>query len=230
MSGSVGPAHDDPVLEWSRARERVSRLVRETDAAALSRRVPACPDWTALDLLRHVVGLGADVLAGDEPDDHNPRWTQAQVDARRDRGAEELLAEWEALASDLERWMAAHGSRPLNDVVIHEQDLRGALGVPGRSDSAGFALVRERMAGRFAAALDGLPPVALVAPDWTWCSEGPAERATTVLRASGFDLGRALTSRRTRAQLASYVERGDVTGYLGAFSGLGDLPEQPLPE
>lgn len=33
--------------------------------------VPACPDWTAHDLFSHMVGLGADVLVGDQPDDHN---------------------------------------------------------------------------------------------------------------------------------------------------------------
>lgn len=221
---------EDPVLEWSRARARVAALVRATDASARARRVPACPDWTVLDLLRHVVGLGAEVLAGNEPDDHDAGWTQAQVDERRDHDAEALLAEWDQLAPDLQRWMRVHGSRPLNDVVIHEQDLRGALGVPGGRESAGFALVRDRMAGRLATAVGDLPPIALVAPDWAWCSDGPAERAPTLLRAPAYDLGRALTSRRTRQQLVSYVERGDVTPYLPAFAGLGDLPERPLPE
>ncbi|WP_030484132.1 maleylpyruvate isomerase N-terminal domain-containing protein [Nocardioides aequoreus] len=220
----------DPVHEWARARARVSVLVREADATALARRVPACPGWTVLDLLRHMVGLGADVLAGNEPDDHDASWTQAQVDQRRDHDADALLAEWDLLAPDLERWMQAHGSRPLNDVVIHEQDLRGALGVPGARESAGFALVRDRMAGRLATAVAELPPVALVAPDWSWCSDGSVAQAPTLLRAPGYDLGRALTSRRTREQLVSYVERGDVAAYLPAFAGLGDLPERPLPE
>ena len=52
-------------------------------------------------------------------------------------------------------WMREHGSRPLNDVVIHEQDLRGAVGVVGGRDSDGLRIVRDRMAARFAAAVDG---------------------------------------------------------------------------
>lgn len=139
----------DPVAAWSAAHERVCALVASLPAEQVEARVPACPDWKVRDLLSHVVGLGADVLAGDEPDDHHQTWTAAQVDARRDRSAAELIAEWRALAPDLVAWMREHGSRPLNDVVIHEQDLRSAVGRPGARDTDGFALVRDRMAERF---------------------------------------------------------------------------------
>ncbi|QIG45182.1 maleylpyruvate isomerase family mycothiol-dependent enzyme [Nocardioides anomalus] len=214
----------DPIAEWSAAHERVCGLVEALSADALERRVPACPDWTARDLLAHMIGLGADVLAGDEPDDHHAGWTQAQVEARRDRSGAELVAEWRALAPDLVAWMADHGSRPLNDVVIHEQDLRSAVDRPGARDTAGFALVRDRMAERFGrSAPDGL---ALVGDTWRW---GPLD-APTRLRASDFDLGRALTSRRTAQQLRSWTEAGDVAPYSDAFAGLGDLPAHALPE
>lgn len=222
----------DALAEWSRSRHRVVALVREASSEALGGRVPACPDWTCLDLVRHMVGLGADVLAGDEPDDHDPRWTQAQVDARASRSAEELLGEWDALAPELLTWMSGHGSRPLNDVVIHEQDLRGALGVPGVRESAGVAIVRDRLAQRLARRLDGrddLTSVELVAPAWRWSSQ-PGDEPGLVLAASGFDLARALSSRRTPEQLASYATRGDVTAYLPALAILGDLPTEPLPE
>ena len=61
----------DPVQAWRDAFDRVCALVERLDAAELAATVPACPDWTVRDLLSHMVGLGADVLAGDEPDDHN---------------------------------------------------------------------------------------------------------------------------------------------------------------
>lgn len=220
----------DEVQEWAGARARVVELVRGATDAQLQQRVPACPDWSALDLVRHMTGVGADVLAGDEPDDHHSGWTQAQVDSRQDRSADEVVGEWDDLSDDLVRWMLEHGSRPLNDVVIHEQDLRGALERPGARDTDGFALVRERMAERLAAALEGRPPLALVAPNWQWCSSGGVDEADTVLSADGFDLGRALTSRRTAQQLRSWVTKGDVEPYLDAFAGLGDLPLDPLPE
>ena len=221
----------DEVQAWREAHERVCALVTGVPREATEERVPACPDWTVRDLLSHVVGLGADVLDGDEPDDHNEAWTQAQVDARRDRSVEELVAEWRGLADDLEAWMREHGTRPLGDVTIHEQDLRSALGVPGARDSAAFAAVRDRMVGRFASRVEGLPTIALVGESWTWTSDGgPADASTVVVTASDFDLGRALMSRRTADQLRSWTARGDIEQHLAAFEVLGSLPEAPLPE
>lgn len=224
--------------EWQAVLDRVGGLVAdtvETDGEqALDLRVPACPDWSARDLLAHMVGLVADVLDGDEPDDHNPGWTQAQVDARRGRTGAEILDEWESHAAAMRSYVAEQDPRPLNDAIIHEQDLRGALDRPGARDTAGLASVRETLAGRFAGQLDGqgadLAPVALRSTDdgWSWTSGD--EPPGVVLEASGFDLARALTSRRTASQLASYVVAGDVSPYVDAFAQLGDLPEQELPE
>ena len=69
--------------------------------------MPACPDWTVRDLLSHMVGLGADVVAGDEPDDHNAAWTREQVQTRRDRDVAALVAEWQAVAEPLRAWTDA---------------------------------------------------------------------------------------------------------------------------
>ncbi|NUR09160.1 MAG: maleylpyruvate isomerase family mycothiol-dependent enzyme [Nocardioidaceae bacterium] len=221
------------IEEWQAARSRVVALVGGLGDELLGTHVPACPDWTVRDLLSHMVGLGADVVAGDEPDDHNATWTQAQVDARANRTAAELLDEWAEVAPRLVSWMEHHGVRPLNDVVIHEQDLRSALGRPGGRETLGFRLVRERMLERFAAIVETLPPLTLVghASDgtgWRWSSDHDAQGA--LVEASSFDLSRALTSRRTAEQLRGWTVRGDVTPFLGAFARLGPLPREPLPE
>ena len=221
----------DEVRAWREAQERVCALVEGVDEQAMEQRVPACPGWTGRELLSHMVGLGADVLGGDEPDDHNERWTQAQVDARQGRAVGELVGEWRGLADDLEAWMRAHGTRPLGDVVIHEQDLRSALGAPGARDTAAFAAVRQRMVGRFAGRVEGLPAIALVGESWSWVSDaGAAQEAAVVVSASDFDLGRALMSRRTPDQLRAWTTRGDVEGHLEAFGVLGPLPGERLPE
>ncbi len=220
----------DPAELWRDAMRRVCALVTEASAEQMGATVPACPGWSARDLLSHMVGLGADVLDGDEPDDHNSAWTHAQVAARTERSTGELVEEWQGLADDLVAWMHDHGSRPLADVVIHEQDLRGALRRPGAHDTPELAVVRDRMAGRFADAVRNLPPIALVGPGWTWCSDGPAASAATQVSAPDHDLARALMSRRSAGQLRTWTSRGDVTAYLDAFAGLGPLPDQPLPE
>ena len=153
----------DLIDEWAQAQARVIELVAPLTAEQAAVRVPACPDWTVRDLLSHMVGLGADVVAGDEPDDHNAVWTEKQVATRRDHDIAALVTEWEGLSGPLQEWMREHGTRPLSDVIIHEQDLRGALGVPGGQDSGGVRAVRDRFLPRFAARVDDLPPIALVA-------------------------------------------------------------------
>lgn len=220
----------EPVAQWRTSMERVCGLVESLEESMLHAQVPACPNWTVRDLLSHMVGLGADVVAGDEPDDHHARWTQRQVESRRDRTAPQLVAEWRSLADDLEAWMVRHGSRPLNDVVIHEQDLRSAVDRPGGRETEALATVRDRMSDRFRDRLGDLPSIALRGPSWTWCSSGPVEQAVVLLEADDFDLARALMSRRTPDQLRAWTTRGDVTDHLPAFAGLGALPVQPLPE
>jgi uncharacterized protein (TIGR03083 family) len=218
----------DEIEQWQQAQDRVIGLVTGRDDAQLAVRVPACPDWTAKDLLAHMVGLGADVVAGDEPDDHNPAWTQAQVDARRDHPVAALVQEWERVTGPLSEWMAEHGTRPLNDVVIHEQDLRGALDEPGAEENEGLDTVRDRMAGRFGPRVGaaGLPAIALVSPAWELVAgDGPVG---CVLEASGFDLFRALVARRSAAQISAWVVEGDVRPYLPLFAGIGSLPETDL--
>ena len=59
--------------------------------------------------------------------------------------------------------MIGVGQSYLNNVIGQNvmQDLRGALGVPGGKDSGGVRAIRDRFLPRFAARLEGLPPIAL---------------------------------------------------------------------
>lgn len=218
----------DAVAEWVQAQARVIALAEEMTPAEAERRVPACPGWTVHQLLAHVIGLDSDVLAGDEPDDHNEAWTKAQVDARADHDIPTLLTEWRSTTDPLQQWMRTNTTRPLGDVVIHEQDLRGALDIAGARDTPGLAVLRDRMAGRLsgAVAAAGLAPAHLVGSDWRH-ETGPGEPGL-VLQASTFDLTRALMTRRSAAQLRSWVTAGDVEPYLGVFAALGPLPEADL--
>ena len=223
--------HELAAQEWYDAHLRVCALVEEVGPEAMQQQVPACPGWTATNLLSHVVGLGHDVLAGNEPDDHDVHWTQAQVDTRVDRSPAELLAEWRGDADRLVAYLREKDTRPVNDLIIHEQDLRGALDAPGGRDTAGLKVVREVMAHRLAGRVPDLAPVRLHSDDWTWTSHGSDDQEPgVVLEASSYDLMRALTSRRTAGQLRSWVTRGDVEGYLGAFCLLGPLPQTELRE
>jgi len=192
--------------------------------------VPACPDWTVTQLLAHMVGLNADVLAGDEPDDHNSTWTQRQVDRRAGHEPADLVAEWLALTQPMQDWMREHGTRPLNDAVIHEQDMRGAVDRPGGRDSDGLVAVREAMAERFATRVRAahLAPVELRSPVWIF-STGDGDPGLELF-APEFDLTRALMTRRTADQLRQWSTAGAIDPYLPVFASLGPLPDRPLPE
>lgn len=232
----AGEQEDEPSSEvdladeWTQAQGRVIDLVEPLAADEAARRVPACPDWTVRDLLAHMIGLDADALAGDEPDDHNSTWTQRQVDARSERDVAALVEEWRRLTAPVHRYISDTDPRPLGDIVIHEQDLRSALGAPGARDTDGLAAIRDQMAGRFAGAVEaaGLAPAVLAGGNWTFATHHgtPGIR----LEADPFDLARALTSRRSADQLRSWVVEGDIEPYLDHFTVLGPLPDEPLPE
>ncbi len=220
----------DLIEEWTQAQTRVIELVADLTPEQAELVVPACPDWTVRDLLSHMVGLGADVVAGDEPDDHNSTWTNRQVAQRRDHDIAALVTEWQSVTAPLQEWMLTRGTRPLGDVIIHEQDLRGALGVPGGQDSGGVRAIRDRFLLRFADGLGDLPPIALVGGRWQWVSNGVPDDAEVVVHATDFDLARALVTRRSERQLRSWTEHGDVGPYLRAFATLGPLPSADLVE
>ncbi|MBV9793176.1 MAG: maleylpyruvate isomerase family mycothiol-dependent enzyme [Actinobacteria bacterium] len=220
----------DVITEWTDAQGRVIELVESLGDEETQRAVPATPDWTVTQLLAHMVGLSADVLAGDEPDDHNPSWTQRQVDSRAGRTPAELVAEWRTLTKGMQDYLRDNGPRPLNDIVIHEQDLRGAVGRPGGRDTSALAAVRDVMAERFATRVRQahLPPVELRSPAWIF-STGDGDPGLELF-APDFDLIRALMTRRTAGQLRQWSLNGQIDQYLPVFAGLGPLPESPLPE
>lgn len=215
----------DEIEEWSRAQARVIALMAAATDEQVERTVPACPDWTARDLFSHMVGLGSDVVAGDEPDDHNEDWTAKQVRERADHSVAELVDEWRGTAEPLRAWMAEHGSRPLGDVIIHEQDLRGALGVPGGQDTDGLAAIRDRFAPRVGGRLPEGTTLGLVGESWSWASDGgDPESADVVVAAPDFELARALLARRSADQIRAWTRSGDVEPVLDAFATLGPLP------
>jgi hypothetical protein len=125
--------------------------------------------------------------------------------------------------------MAAHGTRPLFDVTIHEQDLRGALGRPGAQDTPAIAAVRDRFVARLADRLRDRPPLSLVGERWRWDAE-PGTESPVVVQAPDFELTRALLARRSAHQLRGWTVRGDVDPYLDAFTSLGPLPDADLSE
>jgi uncharacterized protein (TIGR03083 family) len=218
--GTADPVAD-PVAEgphaaaYRAAQTRVFGLVADLDGdTAAARMVPATPAWTVHDLLAHLAGVPVDVAAGRTPGRDLDSWTAAQVDARRDRTVPELVAEWRdawprfaPLLGFLAEAEPLRASQVLFDTLSHEQDLRGALDRPGARDAEGWDLAwgfltamvtrirdRAQVGSLLLAPTDADPVVA-----------GTGEPVATI-RATRFDLCRAIAGRRSPAQIASWCE------------------------
>ena len=135
---------------YAEGRQRITDLLRDVDDAAGKASVATCPRWSVHDVLAHLSGVCADILAGNIAGAASDAWTAAQVDARRDRSLADLIDEWTEVGPQIEG-MADNfpGRIPqqiVADVTTHEHDIRLALGRPGARDSRGVEIGTEFVA------------------------------------------------------------------------------------
>jgi len=235
---------------YTETRGRVVATVAELDP---SLPVPACPGWSAREVVAHLVGLASDVVTGRVAGYAGQEWTEAQVRDRADRSMGELIAEWEELmpaflginrdlaGSSLPE-MIEHVIGPLPktsfeaafhvDLLHHEHDLLGAVGTPREEHlPADLAAMRAQLTNvRLQFAMAGLPTLRLVGVDAgrTWDvgrGEPVASVAGTVI-----DFLRAFGGRRTLDQIRELDWRGDVEGMAEALVlPFFEAPSQPIP-
>lgn len=202
---------------YREGRERVAEVVRDLDdAVATSTTVPTCPGWSVHDVLAHLAGVPADIVAGNLDGVASDRWTAAQVDARRDATIADLLEEWERAGTQVEAFvddLGPPGVQLLFDTTTHEHDIRLALGLPALTDLAvhhaisGFVFTQVGNVG------EGLR---VVSAGGTFVL-GEGEPTATV-SAPLFDLIRALSGRRSERQIRAMRWEGDPTPHLPKFS------------
>jgi uncharacterized protein (TIGR03083 family) len=187
--------------------EAVCALAETLHAEDLSRLVPATPDWTVHDLLAHLAGTPADLLADRMDDAPSPAWTARQVDARAARSPADLVAE---LRSNVDAVVATleGNERPalVWDAVVHHADLHEALG-KGAPPEQMWRPVLEALAPRML-----------------------GESADAVGEVPDYELFRAFFSRRSRTQMLGWgtpLEPAMLDG-LCIFGPRDD--DQPVPE
>jgi uncharacterized protein (TIGR03083 family) len=174
------------------------------------------------DVLAHLTGICADVLAGNTDGVATDPWTAAQVSARRGRSIDELVAEWSETAPQVEALSEAFppelGAQWIADLTTHEHDIRTAIGQPGARDSAGVDTGLDFVVAvgfQPAVAAHGLRPIEVRTADKTWNATGVVTGAA--LEGSPFELFRALTGRRSAAQIRTLAWSVDPEPYLPAF-------------
>jgi hypothetical protein len=168
---------------------RTIDLLRSAGEERVALTVPTCPTWSAKELACHMYGVCDDLLSGRLDGIGSDAWTQAQVDRHRAKPLDVLLDEWAASAPAFDV-LVVEIPEPSNyqlimDLATHEHDLRQALGTPGAQDDPSLAIGAEYM---------------LIS---VWRTDPELADQIEELGLSDFELLRALTGRRSAAQLES---------------------------
>jgi uncharacterized protein (TIGR03083 family) len=213
-------------------REGQARIVDLATAGQSDTIVPACPDWSVTDVVRHVAGLAGDVVAGHTEGYGTDEWTNRQVEERRGEALGDVIAAWDgdldavigiiddADASGLPEWMSSMGgpmpraalpAAIISDLTQHEHDVRHALRRPGARRSPGVvAAAHNHVKGaRLAFAALGLPTLRVEVTDGDEVWDIGRGEPVAVLRTSVFELLRATGGRRTLEEIAAYEWEGD---------------------
>jgi uncharacterized protein (TIGR03083 family) len=207
---------------YAELRERVTELLADRTAAELEQIAPATPTWRVRDVVSHMAGVCDDITNGNMAGVATDAWTQAQVDKRAGWQPTQILDDWAKHAAAVEPQMNAFG-QPIGQMVFdawtHEQDVRGALGVVGARDSSAMAVSWEWFVQTNQAVAPTEPGALMLITEVGDVRLGGGDPVATV-RTSRFEFLRAVTGRRSRAQLQDF----DVDGpRLEDLLFVGDL-------
>jgi uncharacterized protein (TIGR03083 family) len=222
----------DLVALYAETQGRIIDLVSPLEPPSLATPVPATPRWTIQQVVSHLAGVCANVVDGETEGAASEAWTDRQVAAREGRALTEVLEEWRGRAPALLEMLATPGQADSSafDILTHEHDLRGALGLAGPSDPAAILAVTSRVTGRVdhLVGKKGLPAMRLVTDECEWIC-GSDEVAVTGT-APSMEWFRALFGRRSAAQILTYTWAGDPKPYFGLLNLFGPLPEFDVAE
>lgn len=232
MSGFGRFPGETLATEYRHARLRMQEIASDLDADSVERVVDACPAWRVKDLFSHVTGIAVELGAGNSPAGDTQAWVDRQVEERRDTPLAEVVEEWSRAASRFESLIEAAPAQLWGltyDTVVHEHDLRAAVGRPGARDSHGVEVAAELglnlVKGDLARA--GLPAVRITfegreflvgtgEPELTWSG-------------SAFDCLRLLGSRRTAEEMKRAGFVGDLDRFMSGLLHM-ELPMRSLGE
>jgi uncharacterized protein (TIGR03083 family) len=215
-----------PPLELGRAyhrsRLRLAELVGSLpDAKAVA--VPACPGWSAHDVVSHLAAIAQNAVAGTLKGPPSEEQAAAQVARRADQSTEEALADWAALAPGLEEMLGSVPVWPaVMDVVAHEHDVRGATGQAGFRDDPDLVAMARMLLGRME-----LPaPVRVVSAGEVFelGAEETGSAETIGLETDPWEVFRFRFGRRSRAQLQALKWTGDPSPVLDHLVIFGPSP------
>jgi uncharacterized protein (TIGR03083 family) len=236
----------DAYLEVQR---RLIEVVQAPDSD-VSTAVAACPGWSVHDVLAHHVGVVVGVAKGDlgefgelsdrileqwrdtEVQRARDAWTARQVEEYRPRDISALATEWRTATTEVLPLLRGETPVPttlppfigfilVNDLVVHETDIRASLGLSraAASPALSLALAGYAFSLEHRIRLLGLPTLVL-AYDGKERRLGKGPKAAT-LAADRHELLRVLAGRRTRSQILELSWTGDPNTYVDVLSEYG---------
>ena len=208
-------------------RGRITDLVAVADTSV---HVPACPAWTAHDLVAHVSGMAEALAAGDYPSVDRQDWIDRIVAERRDVTIPDLLERWEACAPATTALVDAGAGLLFADLGVHEHDLRGALDQSGARGVSEVRAVVQLLLDILAPAIKEAKLGSLMVDSGpiTWTSH--FARSGCTLHIDPWEATRVLGSRRTAEEILALPASGDVEPYLKLIDEHLPLPEASLGE
>jgi uncharacterized protein (TIGR03083 family) len=197
------------------------RLVGVIDVSRCDTPVPACPDWRVRELVAHLTGLCEDWVADRLDGYASEKWTSTQISRYEDHTCREVLDVWrDSMGSfarlDVEMFGLPAGVWAFGDAVIHEADIRGALGadrVPEEAVVLGLNGMMQRWHREVLSRADvstlrvrarGVRDWLLGADDRGADDRGADDRGEVVVEAPLYELFRALAGRRSADQFRSW--------------------------
>lgn len=214
-----------PASIYAAARDQFAAEMRSLSGHEAATMIPSCPGWSAKDVLAHVSGLVADLLAGVKPPLGTDEMTARQVSERAAMSHGEICDEWVQNGPGIDAFFVDRELYALGltaDLAVHVHDLAEELdGIsppPADATLAGceryVPLLQERVAQHLDVALE----VALDGRVWA----PTAGTQPLALAATPTEFLRSVTGRRTRLQVEALEWSGDATTVLDqAFTQYG---------
>jgi uncharacterized protein (TIGR03083 family) len=216
----------------------------------LARTVAATPEWNVRDAVAHVTAETHIAVTGDAPPDLNlleslrdqeqaerrDALNARQIETRRGRPLEAVLAEWDGLVEQVLPMIRGEQPFPfahpflehilVADLAMHAQDVRSTVGVPGDRESAGVgvALGAFTFALEFRLGVLGVSGLRL-RYDGKERVLGP-EPVGATLTTDRFELVRALTGRRSSSQIRAMQWEGDPEPYVPVIPAYGERSDE----
>jgi len=214
---------------YANTRSRMLAVAQNVGPQALQANVPACPDWSAHQLLSHCVSMPAALSAGDFPTGDPNEWIDGLVSRYQDKSLDELAEVWSSVDETIAGMLDGGGGMLFDDLAVHEHDLRAAVQQPDHS-ALETAVLLPRVVASCTDALiaQGLGSIEVRSGSQSWRSHD-AEPGW-ILELSPWEATRAIYSRRTAEELRSLGAGPDQERCIELLDAHLPLPVSSLNE